>query len=168
ANSVHRQRRMLRCAASLSPPGHRRIILFLPCPRSSYIFSCARVNVHRLMWPVMRPSCNAGNRFRRAEHCLSEVRILETTFTVGRFPSPRLDSFFLLPVFPKAGKFFVEIGRCSNSAEEVIQVDEFIRRMSVLITQSETEDHSVDSKNFFKFCNNRDRPAFALIQHFFP
>jgi hypothetical protein len=66
------------------------------------------------------------------------------------------ESAFLDVCVHVMGEFVEEMRRCAYSAEEVVEVDELVRRMSVLVRKSEAEQDCIDAKKLLELDNDGD------------
>ena len=77
------------------------------------------------------------------------------------------ESTFLAVRLDEMREFIEKVQRRAYAAEEVVEVDELVRRMSVLVRKPESEQDSIDAKKFLELDDDGDRSAFALVERFF-
>src|SRR5262245_48421661 len=69
-------------------------------------------------------------------------------------------------IIEEVGQFVEEVDGGSHPSKEVVKIDKLIRRVRVLIRESETEQHGVQSKQLFELHNDRYGTSFTLVQWF--
>ncbi len=60
-----------------------------------------------------------------------------------------------------------EVDRGSYAAEEIVEVDELVRSVSVLVGQSESKQHRVQAEKFLELDDDANRSALSLVKGLF-
>ena len=76
------------------------------------------------------------------------------------------NTLLFLAVAPVIWQLVVEMNRSADSAEEIVEVDVFVRRMGIFIGKAEAKENGVKPEYSFELLDDGNRTAFSLVQRF--